>query len=192
MATVKVEKNSYTVEPLYQWDKDQVLEIYGLSLASVPEIHFANAAMSRAIVRQASMDAAGVVRVEVPNSLLQKPYTIQVYVCTYAGSTFETQYKLELPVKARTQPADYTLEDDPEVYSFNALENQVVNALARMEKLNADSNTKLAAATAAQVAAKTAYETTIFEVEQRIQTVVDNAVDELPTWTAEEIRAICD
>ena len=36
MATVKVEKNSYTVEPLYQWDKDQTLEIYGLSLASIP------------------------------------------------------------------------------------------------------------------------------------------------------------
>ena len=198
MAIVKVEKNSYAVETLYQWDKDQTLEIYGLSLASIPEVHFANVAMSRAIVRQASMDAAGVVRVEVPNSMLQKPYTIQVFVCTYAGSTFETQYKLEIPVKARTQPADYTLEDDPEVYSFNALENQVVNTLARMEELNTQSLAKLTAAqntytdaTAAQKEAKTAYENAKKDVEDVVENAVDVAVAALPTWTAEEIDAIC-
>ena len=77
MATVNVEKNSYKVEPLYQWDLNQQLEVYGLSLATVPEIHFTNVAMSRAIVRQARMDAAGVITVDIPNSLLQKPYTIQ-------------------------------------------------------------------------------------------------------------------
>lgn len=191
MANVRVEKNSYTVEPFYQWDKDQTLEIYGLSLASIPEVHFANVAMGRAIVRQASMDAAGVVRVEVPNSMLQKPYTIQVYVCTYAGSTFETQYKLELPVKARTQPADYTLEDDQEVYSFNALENQLVNALTYMEDQNNQALVKLNAATAAQNEAKVAYETTMASVEKRIQTVVNDAVSELPVWSADEIDAIC-
>lgn len=138
MSTVNVEKNTYTVEPLYQWDKNQELVIYGLSLASIPEVHFTNAAMGKAIVRQATMDAAGVIRAEVPNSLLQKPYTIQVYVCTYEGSTFETQYKLDIPVKPRNKPEDYTLEDDPEVYSFNALENQVVNALVKVAEAEAD------------------------------------------------------
>ena len=73
MANVRVEKNRYTVDPLYQWDLNQVLQIYGLSLPSVPEIHFTNDAMDRAIVKQASMDAAGVITVDVPNSLLQKP-----------------------------------------------------------------------------------------------------------------------
>lgn len=146
MATVTVEKNIYTVEPLYQWDKNQELVIYGLSLASIPEVHFTNAAMGKAVVRQATMDAAGVIRAEVPNSLLQKPYTIQAYICTYEGSTFETQYKLELPIKARNKPEDYTLEDDPEVYSFNALENQVANALAVLETTTAEVDTKYNAA----------------------------------------------
>ena len=132
MATVNVEKSTYTVEPLYQWDVNQGLVIYGLSLASVPEVHFTNALMGKAIVRQATMDKAGVISVEVPNSLLQKPYSLQAYICTYEGSTFETQYKIEIPVKPRSKPEDYTLEDDPEVYSFNALENQVVNALAQI------------------------------------------------------------
>lgn len=128
MSIVKVTKNTYTVEPLYQWDVNQVLQVYGMSLAKAPEVHFTNAATSRAIPRQASMDAAGVITVSVPNSLLQKPYAITAHICGYTGTTFETFYKLAVPVKERQQPADYTLTDDPEVYSFNALENAVVNA----------------------------------------------------------------
>lgn len=127
MAVLTVTKNTYEVEPLYQWDKNQVLEIHGLSLASIPEIHFANDAMDKAIVRQSNMDNAGIITVDIPNSLLQKPYKIKAYVCTYDGDTFETQYKMEIPVKPRKKPNDYTLEDDLEVYSFNALENKVNN-----------------------------------------------------------------
>ena len=166
MATVTVEKNTYTVEPLYQWDKNQELVVYGLSLASIPEVHFTNAAMGKAIVRQATMDAAGVIRAEVPNSLLQKPYTIQAYICIYEGSTFETQYKLDIPVKARNKPEDYTLEDDPEVYSFNALENQVVNALVKYE-----------AAEALAKDAQKAYEAAESVVNDAVAGVMEGAVD---------------
>lgn len=130
MAVVKVENKTYTVDPLYQWDKNQALEIRGLSLAKVPELHFSNTLMDRAIPRPASMDAAGVITGQVPNSLLQKASRITVYVCTYEGSTFKTLYKLEIPVRARPMPSDYTFEDDAgEIYSFNALETQVANAL---------------------------------------------------------------
>lgn len=131
MPIVTVEKNTYKVEPLYQWDVDQVLEVRGLSLPSVPEIHFATVAMDRAIVRQATMDAAGVVRAYVPNSLLQKPYKILAFICTYTGTTFETQYKIEIPVVSRPQPSDYTLEADDEVYSFRAVENMATTALEK-------------------------------------------------------------
>ena len=169
MSVVTVEKNNYTVDPLYQWDLNQTLKIYGLSLAQIPEIHFTNDAMDRAIVRQASMDAAGVITVGIPNSLLQKPYTVRVFVCTYEGSTFKTLYKLEVPVKARPQPADYTLVDDPEVYSFNALENQVANALTYYN------------------AAKEAYE----KAEATVDSAVADAVSRLPALTAAEVAAIC-
>lgn len=194
MATVTVNKNTYTVEPLYQWDLNQQLEVYGLSLATIPEVHFTNAAMDKAIVRQATMDAAGVIRAEVPNSLLQKPYTILAYICTYAGSTFETQYKLEIPVKGRAKPADYTLVDDPEVYSFNALENQVVNALARMDAATtAAVNTYNQAVTKQQEAAA-AYKSAEETLEQTMANIDDKvteAVAALPVLTAEDIAAIC-
>lgn len=128
MSVAIIKTDRYTVDPLYQWDLNQVLEIRGLSLPSIPEIHFTNDAMDRAIVRQASMNDAGVIAVEVPNSLLQKPYTIGAYVCIYEGETFRSLYKITVPVKARKRPADYTLEDfDGEVYSFKAMENRIEN-----------------------------------------------------------------
>ncbi len=145
MASVKVENDRYTVDSLYQWDLNQVLEIYGLSLASIPEIHFTNETMDRAIVRQATMNAAGVISVEVPNSLLQKPYKITAYVCIYEGDTFRSLYAIVIPVTARKKPNDYTIEDnDGEIYSFNALENKVDNALALVNVKYDDINVKYA------------------------------------------------
>lgn len=141
MSKIEIVNNTYTVEPLYQWDKNQDVEIYGLSLPYVPEIHFTNSTMDKAIVRQASMNGAGVITAHVPNSLLQKPYKITAYICTYEGETFRSLYAIEIPVKARNKPGDYTLENDEEVYSFNALENQVVNALAETEKAKVAYNT---------------------------------------------------
>ena len=152
MATVNVENGTYTVESLYQWDVNQTLVIYGLSLPSVPEVHFTNKAMGKAIVRQATMDAAGVVSAEVPNSLLQKPYPIQAYVCLYEGATFETRYKIDIPMIARNKPEDYTLKDDPEVYSFNALDNKVTNALAQTTAAKAAAEAATAEAAAAKAA----------------------------------------
>jgi hypothetical protein len=86
--------------------------------------------MDRAIVRQATKSSSGVITVDVPNSLLQKPYTIRAFICIYEGETFKTLYKIEIPIKARKEPNDYTFEDDNnEIYSFNALENLVNNTI---------------------------------------------------------------
>jgi hypothetical protein len=86
--------------------------------------------MERAIVRQSTMDDAGIITVNVPNSLLQKALPIIAYVCIYEDDTFKTLYEISIPVKARKQPTDYVLVDnDGEIYSFNALENMVINAI---------------------------------------------------------------
>lgn len=119
------ETNRYTVEPLFQWDKNQILKIYGLSVTA-PEIHFSNESMSRSIVEQATVNSDGVITVNIPNSLLQKSSPIVVYVCGYEGDTFKTYCKITVPVKARTKPGDYTLEtSDGEVYSFNELSKKI-------------------------------------------------------------------
>ena len=142
MAIVAVNKNVYKVDSLYQWDVNQVLEIHGLSVPKVPEIHFTNEAMEKALIRQANMDDAGVITVEIPNSLLQKPYKITAYVCMYEDETFESLYKITIPVKARNMPTDYTIQDnDGELYSFNEMENKVENALLVMTEQHEESKT---------------------------------------------------
>lgn len=133
MSIVKVEKHNYTVDPLTQWDRNQTLEIYGLSLARAPEVHFSNIGMERAITRQATIDSKGIITVSVPNGLLQKPYTITAHLCQYNGATFETLYTIKIPVTERKQPADYTIEDDGDVYSFNELSNKVTDAVAALK-----------------------------------------------------------
>lgn len=152
MSDIKVTKNDYTVEPLHQWDVNQQLQIYGLSLASVPEVHFSNQAMDKAIVRQAKMDKAGVITVDVPNGLLQKYYTINVYLCTYDGGTFQTLYKIDVPVMERPKPADYSIEADQDVYSFKALENQVTNVLNKFDEVDKRYNASVANYNAAATA----------------------------------------
>lgn len=138
MNSVIVTNDTYTVDPLYQWDKNQTLEITGLSFVVLPEIHFTTDAMDRAIVRQATRSGRNAIKVNVPNSLLQKHYALKVYVCIYEGETFKTVCKFEVPIKARKEPNDYTFEDDnDEIYSFNALENLVNNAVSEAtEKYN--------------------------------------------------------
>lgn len=176
MAIAKITHNTYTVDSLYQWDKNQTLEIHGLSLPSVPEIHYSNSDMDRAIVRQAAMDAAGIITAEIPNSLLQKPYKIAAYICIYQGSTFKSLYKIEIPVNARTKPADYTFEDTAgEAYSFNALENMVANGLYDATEIyNATVTAKNEAEASAKAAAET-LENALAEAEEMIPNLVNES-----------------
>lgn len=114
--------NNYVTDSLYQWDVNQDLIINGLNLSTAPEIHFANANMARAIVRQSTL-ASGVVTVRIPNSLLQEALTIKAHVGIYEGETFKVIETIEIPVIAKAKPLDYTIEDsDGEIYSFKAIE----------------------------------------------------------------------
>jgi hypothetical protein len=106
MISVTVTKNNRTTDSLYQWDAGQVLEILGLSLPVAPEIHFARRTMRAAVVCQSTMTSAGVVRVEIPDSLLEKPGDLTAYVCLKENGVFSTLHRFKIPVIAREEPAD--------------------------------------------------------------------------------------
>ena len=134
MAVLTVDRGGrYRVDPLYQWDKNQTLEIYGLTVPNTPEIHFVNKSMSKALVRQAQKDANGIITVDIPNVLLENSLPIDVYICAYEGDLFRTLYTLQIPVKARAKPSDYIYEKEDEVLSFNALNNRLTDSIADME-----------------------------------------------------------
>ena len=128
---------SYVTDSLYQWDINQVLSVSGLNLVGVPEVHFSNANMSKAIVRQASKEN-NIVSVAIPNSLLQDPLTIYAHIGIYEGETFKIVEKVEIPIIPRRRPDDYRIEDaDGEIYSFNALENAIASLTAKIAELEA-------------------------------------------------------
>lgn len=134
MPMINVTGDRYTAESLYQWDKNQTLEIYGLSLPFIPQIHFTNSTLARAIVQPSTVDAAGVISVNIPNSLLTVATPITVYICEQTTTGFKSHYSLQIKVIGRTKPGDYTVETtDGEVYSFIALEALVYDKCAELE-----------------------------------------------------------
>ena len=134
MAILTVDRGGrYRVDPLYQWDKNQRLEISGLSVPNTPEIHFVNKSMLEALVRQARKDANGIITVDIPNVILEKSLPIDVYICAYEGDLFRTLYTLQIPVKTRPKPSDYIYETEDEILSFNALNNRLTDSIADME-----------------------------------------------------------
>ena len=132
--------NSYVSDSVYQWDTNQILSISGLNLTEVPEIHFANANMEKALIRQATI-SNGVISVNIPNSLLQQPVAITAYIGLYNGNVFTVVEKVLIPVIPRKRPADYVIENtDEEIYSFAALENMIANLTDRIKALENTQN----------------------------------------------------
>lgn len=129
MSIVQIMNTVYKADPVYQWDKNQVLQIRGISVPSKPEIHFATSNMAKAIVRQADVDDEGVISVNVPNSILEKPYKITAYVCIYDGDKFNTLYAVDIPVIERYQPDDFIPDTEEEIFSYKALHNRIENLL---------------------------------------------------------------
>lgn len=127
---------NYVTDSVYQWDLNRTLTITGLTLGSVPEIHFSNSALGKAIVGQSTYNN-GVITTKIPNSILQNPLRIDVHVGVYEGSEFKVIEKIEIPVIPRERPNDYTFEDNTgEIYSFNKLENKLTE---RMDNIITDS-----------------------------------------------------
>lgn len=127
--------NSYVTDSLYQWDINRMLSINGLNLGVVPEVHFNNSAMDRAIVRQCE-NIAGVINVMIPNALLQEPFTIIAHVGIYENDSFKVVEVVEIPVFKRERPDDYRIEDaDGEIYSFKKLENEISNLKKLIEDI---------------------------------------------------------
>lgn len=119
--------NAYVTDTVYQWDLGRKLVINGLNLTVAPEVHFSNANMDKAIVRQSTLKDH-IVSVAIPNSLLQEPLPIKAHIGVYEGDTFKVIELVEIPVIPKAKPLDYTIENtDEEIYSFNRLENMIKN-----------------------------------------------------------------
>jgi hypothetical protein len=84
-----------------------------------------------------------VVSVDIPNSLLQDPLTIEADIGIYEGKVFKVVEKILIPVIAKTRPSDYQIQDsDEEIYSFNRVLNALANKadISRLDNIIAHNN----------------------------------------------------
>jgi hypothetical protein len=170
MPIITIQKNNtFKIDNIYQWDSNRILEIYGLNLSVLPEIHFANAKMSKAVVKQATENTDGVIRVTIPNFLLESAIPIRVFVCTYNGEEFISRYAFTINVIARPKPEDYIAEDDEKIYSYNALENLVNNTVVNLREEN----------TAFRNEVSEEIDTRFKQIETSVQTTCDETVSQV-------------
>lgn len=127
--------STYVTDSLYQWDINQVLKVTGINVATAPEVHFSNSNMDRAVVRQATL-SNGVITVNIPNSLLQDPLTINAHIGIYEGKTFKVLEFVQIPIIPKPRPYDYKFEDtDGEIYSYNALEKAMSDMSVELDSV---------------------------------------------------------
>ena len=95
--------NTLTVSGLHQWDYGQKLEIHGLALPAMIEVHFACLNMTEAHVRVGST-VDGVTTVAIPDGCLEHDTPLRAWVYVVDTASGRTEKTIMLPIEARTMP----------------------------------------------------------------------------------------
>ena len=107
---------------LTQWDNDQFLQFDGVILRddNAPIVHFCNKYSKQAIGVQSTLNK-NIIKVEVPNILLQESETIIAYFYSN-GRTIEIT---QIPVRPKPQPTDYIFSENIHIVYLSELINEV-------------------------------------------------------------------
>lgn len=161
------------VSGLYQYDKEQILQITGLNLPRVVEIDFSLEETGATSKSCPAITKDGITEVMIPNEMLVNQdtdmnYNIYAFVYVTDASTSETVKRIVMQVRARTKPEQ-----------FEALGNRELFEKAINEVNNSADRAETAANTSEQNAKKTAEDRTAIEemvetvsgIEQQVQDV---------------------
>ena len=161
------------VSGLYQYDKEQVLQITGLNLPRVVEIDFSLEETGVTSKSCPAITKDGITEVMIPNEMLVNQdtdmnYNIYAFVYVTDASTSETVKRIVMQVRARTKPEQ-----------FEALGNRELFEKAINEVNNSADRAETAANTSDQNAKKTAEDRktieemveTVSGIEQQVQDV---------------------
>lgn len=103
------------LEGLWQYDYGQKLQINGLDLPAVFEVHFAYKGLEKAIP-QTGYTQDGVSVVDIPNSALAQPKTISAYIYLSDASQGETTNKILLYMNKRIAPKGFEAPEDIDLF----------------------------------------------------------------------------
>ena len=135
-------KPTVTTESLYQWDTGQRLKICGLNnIDENTQVHFANAYMIRAIVKEGTYSDGELV-VDIPNEVLRYGNATPVKAWVYINSDTEGRYTIRtahIPVIPRKCPNDYVSTEDPDAqgiieHAVELLENYETDIAGKVSK----------------------------------------------------------
>ena len=135
-------KPTVTTESLYQWDTGQRLKICGLNnIDENTQVHFANAYMIRAIVKEGTYSDGELV-VDIPNEVLRYGNATPVKAWVYINSDTEGRYTIRtahIPVIPRNCPNDYVSTEDPDAqgiieHAVELLENYETDIAGKVSK----------------------------------------------------------
>ena len=122
-------KDSITVNGLYQWDHDQILEIEAADLPLVVEVHFAYRGLNEAIVRPCSTNGyGGIGTVTIPNLCLEQTNPVTAWIYEKDGTLGRTIKTITLPIIARARPGAHTTDPDEPVDKYTELIAEVNEA----------------------------------------------------------------
>ena len=123
-----------SINYLTQWDLNQTLYIYDWIYDENPVFHFCNKNSDKALVVTGVVNS-GTITVDVPNILLEEPYSIIAYIFLYSdadndgGFSGKTMHTITLPVKARKKPDDYEYEDNYNKLTISYLNERISNMI---------------------------------------------------------------
>lgn len=115
---------------LYQWDKEQEIEITGLEVSAAPEIHVGVKGSGLALVVNSTL-SGGTVTATVPNHLLMSGKDITAYV-HIADTTIKS---VHIPVFRRNMPENYVVDPEPADW-IEELKGQVIKNTQDIATLN--------------------------------------------------------
>ena len=146
------------ISGLFQWDYGQQLEIRGLNLPEIVQIHFSTNKDCGNALRMVGSTLDGVTTVKIPDVMLAEQefccdtYTIWAFVYVSDESSGETVKRVAIKTKSRPKPEDYTDPgtDDP----FADAIEQIKQYADQAEQSAADAET-------ARTGAEKAYQDTV-------------------------------
>lgn len=122
-----LDENKNPIEYLTQWDSNQTIYFKNPDLSEAPIIHFCNVKSKTAYAVKSEFTYPDMIKVEIPNLLLQEPYRIYVYVHEFYIAKMEgkTLYRGKIDVKEKTKPDDYFYVENVKPVNIIALAQQV-------------------------------------------------------------------
>lgn len=189
---VNLESTYASAYGIWQWDYGQILRIQSKKkLPKAVEVHFSEQGKGGSSITRIGTTADNVTDVPIPDSLLEKSGNIYAFVYIEDGQSGNTEYKIEMSVKARPKPEVPRTPEEPELFkeTIKAV-NDAADRAETAERNAKDSATKAEEAATSAIASAKAAEEAKTEALEEIGNKKQDVLSSIQTQKEESLSAI--